>query len=70
MKTEVHESEFGLFLIITPENVVEVSQLARYAINANSKKPVIAMEFYGEPYLSISLGKRKKSVQKFSIRPQ
>lgn len=71
MKTEIIDSDYGLFISLTPETMEEVSKLARYALNANSDKPYVSMYFDGDPRLSIALYKRRKYPQKrTSITPK
>lgn len=70
MITTIEESDYGLYIDIKPESPAEVSILVRYALNANSDKPSVFMSFSQDPYLSISLSKRKKAVQRTSINPK
>jgi len=69
MKLEVFENKFGLDIQLIPETVEEVSQLVRFALNANAEKPSVYMSFSANPNLSIWLRKRKEKAQKTSIKP-
>lgn len=69
MITTIEENDYGLYFNLKPETPNEVALLARYALNANSGKASVYMSFYKEPYLSISLSKRKKAAQRTSINP-
>jgi hypothetical protein len=69
MKIEFTENEWGVWFEVRPETPEEVSQLARYALNASSEKPEVYMTFDKAPQLTVSHQKRKEK-KRSSINPK
>lgn len=69
MKIEYWESEHGLDISMTPESPKEVSQLARYALNAKAVKPEIFLDFSSDtPQMRLWMKKNTSATVK-SIKP-
>jgi len=63
MKTEINESEYGLFFTLTPETPNEVSMLLRYANNNKQVPAETHFNFREQPYMDITLRKVQKDKQ-------
>lgn len=68
MKLEFFESDYGVNIDLSPEDMAEVNKLLRLTNNAKATKPQIRFYFSGDtPHLSILMPKVKKVAQKNSI---
>lgn len=71
MKLTYRESDYGFDVELTPETPKEVSELARFTLNAKAEKLNVTMFFSSnEPSCSIWMKKVKKAAQYNSIRPK
>ena len=68
MRYEFSEWENGCELVLFPENVEEMAQLARVAKNTKAEKPSISLRFgKAAPSLNLFMRKIKPSVQSNEI---
>ncbi len=69
MKVEIQETQYGLDINLTPENLQEVSQLFRFTNNMKKEKPSVYMTFSDSQtkcYINMSKVNRSKQVNSIS----
>jgi len=62
MKIDITECDESFYIVITPENVIDVAKMVRCGMNATKKCNLTASVYKdGTFYLEASIGKKKRS---------